>query len=72
MAEKKKKEADEGQNGDAGEAETQKVADEAAEQGFIGTTPDPIPNSEYSLESGPDSPTLEEQRKAVAKQKEEE
>lgn len=41
---------------DAGQAETQKLIDKAEEKGYIGETPDPRPNSAYSLESGPDSP----------------
>lgn len=31
------------------------------EKGFIGTAVDQIPNEEYSLESGPDSPSIPEQ-----------
>lgn len=50
---------------DAGQAEVQKKVDENTEQGFEGEAVDPLPNSAYSLESGPDSPTIEEQRKAV-------
>lgn len=52
---------------DAGQAEMQKMADEATEQGFLGTKVDPLPNSAYSLESGPESPTIDEQREALAK-----
>jgi hypothetical protein len=55
--------------GDAGEAEAQKLADTATDQGFLGRQVDPISNSEYSLQSGPDSPTINEQRKAIAKEK---
>jgi len=46
---------------DAGQAEAQKIADTAEAQGFIGTKADPRPNSDYSLESGPDSPSPLEQ-----------
>lgn len=34
----------------------ERVAAENA-QGFVGQKVDPVPNEEYSLESGPDSPT---------------
>lgn len=51
---------------DLGQAEAQKDGDRAEEQGFIGTKVDPLPNSAHSLESGPDSPTVVEQRKALA------
>jgi hypothetical protein len=37
-------------------ADPQKVADKEQEQGFRGLKVDPLPNSAYSLESGPDSP----------------
>lgn len=36
--------------------EIQKAVDEAEKQGFYGVKADPRPNSEYSLESGPESP----------------
>lgn len=62
MAEKKADKA-----ADAGQAEMQKIADEASDQGFLGTKVDPIPNSEYSLQSGPDSPTALEQQEALKK-----
>ena len=51
---------------DAGAAEVQAKTDEAEEKGYIGTTPDPFPNSAYSLKSGPDSPTAAEIRQALA------
>lgn len=41
---------------DLGASEVQEKVDEAEEQGFLGTSVDPEPNSAYSLESGPDSP----------------
>lgn len=41
-------------------------AAEEAEQGFIGVKVDPIPNEEYSLETGPDSPpAVEDNRTRV-------
>lgn len=43
--------------------EAQKATDRAEEQGFLGTKVDPRPNSDYSLESGPDSPSAREQRR---------
>ena len=49
-----------------GEGEVQAKFDEATEQGFFGRAADPIPNERYSLESGPDSPTVAEQRAAAA------
>ena len=57
---------------DAGQAEMQDMMDTATKQGFIGTEVDPIPNSAYSLQSGPDSPTIDEQREALAKKQSEE
>lgn len=41
---------------DAGAEEVQKAVDEEQEQGFVGEKVDPRPNSDHSLESGPDSP----------------
>jgi hypothetical protein len=46
---------------DLGEAEVQKNVDEELEQGFRGEKVDPRPNSDYSLQSGPDSPSAHEQ-----------
>lgn len=43
------------------EDRVQKQFDEAHAQGFFGTKADPRPNSDYSLESGPESPTAAEQ-----------
>jgi hypothetical protein len=47
---------------DAGQAELQKIQDEAEAKGYRGDRPDgAIPNREYTLQSGPTSPTpLEE------------
>lgn len=42
--------------GDAGQAEVQARMDEVTEQGFLGEKVDPIPDEEYSLLTGPDSP----------------
>lgn len=42
---------------DDGTAELQARADEATAKGFFGWTPDPNPNSAYSLASGPDAPS---------------
>lgn len=36
------------------------------EDGFLGTKVDPLPNSEHSLESGPDAPSAAEQAAALA------
>jgi hypothetical protein len=38
----------------------QDAVDQAEEQGFLGQKTDPRPNSAYSLESGPDSPSAAE------------
>ena len=51
---------------DAGQKQLQQEADKATEQGFYGEEVDPIPNSEYSLQSGPKSPTWPEQKAALA------
>lgn len=51
---------------DGGAAEVQAKVNEAEEKGYVGTSPDPFPNSAYSLQSGPDSPTAEETRQALA------
>lgn len=40
--------------------DVQKKVDAEQEQGFLGTKADPRPNSDYSLESGPDSPSAVE------------
>lgn len=43
---------------DHGEAEVQKKEDAAEDKGFIGQEVDPIPDKEYSIQSGPESPTV--------------
>lgn len=45
---------------DAGQADVQKQQDKAEEKGFLGQKVDPRPNSDYSLESGPDAPPVHE------------
>lgn len=57
---------------DGGAAEVEKAVTSDQEQGFSGTKVDPIANEEYSLESGPDSPTVQEQRDALARKRAEE
>jgi hypothetical protein len=47
---------------DAGQAELQAAADEVAEKGHYGETPDDTPNENYSLETPPDAPTPENTR----------
>lgn len=50
-----------------GDVEKQVQAEQ--EQGFLGQKVDPRPNSDYSLESGPDSPSaVEDDRSAVVQQ----
>ncbi len=44
---------------DAGQKELQEVFDEAAEKGYFGTTPDPTPNENYSLQTPLDAPVPE-------------
>jgi len=36
----------------------QEAVDEETDQGYRGVKVDPLPNSAYSLESGPDAPTV--------------
>jgi hypothetical protein len=42
---------------DAGQAEVQNTYDEAAKRGYFGEVPDQPANKEYTLQTGPDSPT---------------
>lgn len=44
---------------DLGQAEVQERMDEATKAGFIGGTPDPTPDANYSLLTPPDAPTPE-------------
>lgn len=46
---------------DSGAADVQKAVDEATDQGYVGDKVDPRPNSDHSLESGPDSPPIHEE-----------
>jgi hypothetical protein len=52
---------------DAGQSEVQDAFTEAQKQGFFGQGADPLPNSAHSLESGPEAPTVAEQRAALSK-----
>lgn len=54
---------------DVGQAEVQSERDKAREQGFEGTSAKPIPNSEYTLQSGPDSPSAVDAAVAIAEQR---
>jgi len=65
MSDNNKKSAPKGD--DAGQAEVQRISDEAAEKGYFGTLPPGPPNEAYSLESGPDAPTHAEELEFVAK-----
>jgi len=49
-----------------GAEEVQEKFDEATEKGYFGAEDPVIPNEEWSLETGPDSPDLEDVRLAVA------
>ena len=42
----------------AAAGDAQKQVDEEQDKGYLGNKVDPLPNSAYSLESGPDSPTV--------------
>lgn len=53
---------------DHGQAEVQDKVEAEQEQGFRGTKVDPLPDSAYSLESGPDAPTVAEQAAAVRRE----
>lgn len=55
---------------DGGAAEVQKAADKAAEQGYIGTVPDPTPNENYTVAgvtSGKPTPETDEGLAAEAR-----
>jgi hypothetical protein len=57
-------------NDDAGQAEVQKAADNAAEKGYFGTTPDPTPNENYTLAgvaAGKPTPETDEKLAAEAR-----
>lgn len=41
----------------AAKGDIQKQADEATEKGYFGTKVDPVDNAEYTLTTGPTSPT---------------
>jgi hypothetical protein len=47
--------------GDAGQADVQKQVDKIEAKGFLGQKVDPIADEEYSLQSGPDAPPVNEQ-----------
>jgi hypothetical protein len=57
----------ESKKADAGQAEVQDAFTEAQKKGFFGESPSPIPNKEYSLESGPESPSAFEGQVAHVK-----
>jgi hypothetical protein len=43
---------------DAGAAQVQAEVDKETEQGYVGQKVDPVPNEEYTLVTGPDSPPI--------------
>jgi len=51
---------------DVGQAEVQAARDKAREQGYEGSSPSTIPNKEFSLETGPDSPSAAQMLVAAA------
>jgi len=64
MAAPKQQKAD-----DVGQEQVQSVFDEAREKGYLGDTPESHPNSAFSLQSGPDSPSVAEQNTAALEQR---
>jgi hypothetical protein len=50
---------------DAGQAEVEKNLTDEQDKGYFGLKADPRPNSEHSLESGPDAPPIHEQPRQV-------
>jgi hypothetical protein len=62
--------ATEKKGADAGQAEVQNQYDEAVKQGFLGSkSPAAIPNKEYTLQSGPDSPSPLEEHIGITEQR---
>jgi hypothetical protein len=53
---------------DVGQAEVQGIRDKAREQGYEGYSPSTIPNKEFTLTTGPDSPSAAEQMVKAAEQ----
>lgn len=51
--------------GDFGQSQVQSAFDEAQKKGYFGTKVDPLPNSDHSLESGPEAPTVAEMRRDI-------
>lgn len=54
---------------DLGQAEVQSERDKAREQGYEGYSPSTIPNGEFTLATGPDSPSAAAQLAAIAEQR---
>lgn len=54
---------------DLGQAEVESARDKARKQGYEGTSPSTVPNEEFSLETGPDSPSAAELHVAAAEQR---
>lgn len=50
---------------DLGQSEAQKNVEQAEDKGYLGNKVDPLPNSAYSLESGPDAPPVHETTQRV-------
>lgn len=50
---------------DLGQSEVQKQVADDQKKGLRGEEVDPIDNDRYSLKTGPDSPTVAEQEKAL-------
>jgi hypothetical protein len=62
--------ATEKKGADAGQAEVQRIHDEAVSKGFLGERPEgSIPNEAYTLRSGPDAPSPLEEHIAISQQR---
>jgi hypothetical protein len=55
---------------DAGQAEVQKIHNEAVAKGYLGERPPgSIPNEKYTLQTGPDAPSPLEEHIAISEQR---
>lgn len=52
--------------GDFGAGEVTQAFEQAQDQGFFGSKVDPLPNSDHSLESGPDAPPVNQAESVAA------
>lgn len=54
---------------DLGQAEVKSAREKARKQGYEGSSPATIPNKEFTLSTGPDSPSAANQLAAIAEQR---